>query len=282
MAARTQMVLSLLFAVGTPLGVHAQTGDTPYLDPDGVMVEGAVLDVTTQRGLPVAEVRLLTQPGGALAWRALSNSVGSFGTPRLAAGRYRVEVSALGYTTAFHTLVLAGHGSLDLQVELSPAALRLEPIIVTVRRPSRLERNGFYERRNRGLGRSLTRAEILAQGLTQIASVFRRIGGVTVVSDPNGGSSLRMRRRCRPGFVLDGMRLGPVTRIEDVLSVETVEGIEVFGFGATPPEYAHLNCGTVLAWTREREPGTDTGKPASWGRAAVLAGFLALVLLSSN
>ena len=275
------IVLPLVFAVANPVIAPAQASDTLYLDPDGVMVVGEVLDIMTQRGLSVAEVRLLTpEPGGAIAWRELSDSVGLFRTRRLLAGDYRVEVSALGYTTASGTLVLAGHGSVDLRVELAPEAIRLDPILVTAARPSRLERNGFYERRDRGLGRSVTRTEMLARGLIRIENVFRMLPGVSVIPRAGGGSFLRMRGGCQPDVVIDGVRLGPVPRIEDVLSVESVEGIEVFGPGATPVQYSRSNCGVVLAWSRE--PGAEGGTSLSWWSVAAAVGFAALVLLISN
>ena len=274
------IVLPLVFAVANPVIARAQASDTLYLDPDGVMVVGEVLDIMTQRGLSVAEVRclpsrrlprrgqragLLTpEPGGAIAWRELSDSVGLFRTRRLLAG------------------VLAGHGSVDrsIWVELAPEAIRLDPILVTAARPSRLERNGFYERRDRGLGRSVTRTEMLARGLIRIENVFRMLPGVSVIPRAGGGSFLRMRGGCQPDVVIDGVRLGPVPRIEDVLSVESVEGIEVFGPGATPVQYSRSNCGVVLAWSRE--PGAEGGTSLSWWSVAAAVGFAALVLLISN
>jgi len=280
MTARAQIVL-LLLAVTSPTVLRAQVADTRFLDADGVTVLGVVLDVTTQRPLNIAEVRLIApEPAGMVAWRTLSDSLGTFHTPRLAPGDYRLDVTALGYTTASQAVTLSGHGSLELRVEIAPEALLLDPVIVTAARPSRLERNGFYDRRNRGLGRSITRLEMESRGMRRIDGVFRMMGGVTVSPTPLGGYQLRMRGGCRPDFVMDGVRMGPVERIEDVLSVDNLEGIEVFGPGSVPPQYSRSTCGTVLAWSRE--PGVDgDSRPFSWGRLAAAAGFVAIVFLIS-
>jgi hypothetical protein len=281
MTTREHIVLSLLLAVASPNVVRGQVAETLFLDPDGVTVMGTVLDVTTKSGLAAAEVRLVAlDPDRTIAWRSLTDSLGSFRTPRLVTGEYEVAVSALGYSTASASVALTGYGALDLQVELVPEAVRLDPIIVTATRPSRLESSGFYGRRDRGVGRSITHTEMEARGLRRIESVFRSMGGVTIQPGRDGTSSLRMRGGCRPEIVLDGVRLGPVYRIEDVLSVDSGEGIEGFGPGSAPPQYSRSNCGTILAWSRE--PGIDaSGRPFSWGRLGAALGFVALVVLFS-
>lgn len=281
MTARANIALPLLFAVASPGVLRAQAADTLFLDPEGVTVMGSVLDVRTKSGLPAAEVRLLALDPAAIAWRTLTDSVGSFRTPRLEPGEYGVEVVALGYATASARVTLTGHGALEVQVELVPAAVALDPIFVTASRPSRLESSGFYARRDRGVGRSITHTEMEARGLRRVDAVFRAMGGVTIQPRSDGTSYVRMRGGCQPEVVLDGVRLGPVNRIEDVLSVDALEGIEVFGPGSTPPQYSRSNCGTILAWSRE--PGVDAGsRPFSWRRLGVAAGFVALVVLFSH
>lgn len=272
---------ALLFG---PVSAAAQAPavDTLRSDQEAVLLRGRVTDLSTGRPLPSVSVEALDLgAGGRLAWEGLSDSTGTFQGPRLPPATYRFRVTALGYGAANHVVALSGYGVADLQIELAPAALELEPLVVVSRRRSRLETAGFYDRRSRGFGHSLTRSEIEQRRAAFVSDLVRTMPGVSVAPGRTGGGGiLRMRGGCIPDVILDGVPLSGPVRLDDILTVNDLEGIEVYSGSTSPIEYSRSTCGTVLAWTRD--PGGASGRPWSWKRAGAAAGFLLLGILLSR
>ncbi len=250
--------------------------DTVRADEEAVRVRGLVTDITTQRPLEFVEIEVFDfEDEPRLAWEGVSDSIGAFTGPRLRPSLYQVRAVALGYQTLTHMVALSGYGIADLRIEMSPEALELEPLVVVTRQRSRLETSGFYERRQRGFGHSLDRADIEARRPTYVTDLVRMMPGVSVSPGlMGGGGILRMRGGCIPEVIMDGVRMVQPVRLDDVLQVSDLEGLEVYGPGTSPLEYSHSNCGTVLAWTRD--PGSADGRPWSWKRAGAAAGFILL------
>lgn len=250
--------------------------DTVPSDQEAVRIRGEVTDISTRRPLELAEIEIFDfEDDRSLAWEGVSDSTGAFVGPRLPPSLYQVRAVALGYQTLTHMVALSGYGVADIQIEMSPEALELEPLVVVTRQRSRLETAGFYERRQRGFGHSLNRAEIEERRPTYVTDLMRMMPGVSVAPGlMGGGGILRMRGGCVPEVILDGVRMTQPVRLDDILQVSDLEGLEVYSAGTSPLEYSHSNCGTVLAWTRD--PGSTDGRPWSWKRAGAAAGFILL------
>lgn len=277
MTFRSTILVAVSAAALGPLGVSGQ--DVPRDSiPDGeeaVLLQGRVTDLLTHRPLAGATIIVTDLDGRRVVWEGASGSDGFFVGPRLGPSLYQVRAEALGYASVDHILPLSGYGRADLQVELGPEALELEPLVVVTRQRTRLETAGFYERRQRGFGHSLNRAEIEARNPTFVTDLVRMMPGVTVSPGiMGGGGVLRMRGGCVPDVIMDGVRMAQPVRLDDVLQVSDLEGIEVYSPGSSPLQYSHSNCGTVLAWTRDPTP--TGGSPWSWKRAGAAAGFLLL------
>lgn len=276
------MTWSLALVWSGALVAQDPSSDTVPSDQEGVRVIGRVTDRTTERPLPSVSVRLIdVDDEGRLAWEGTSDSTGTFRAPRLRPSTYEVRVEALGYGDLTHSVSLSGYGVTELLVELSPAALELDPLVVVSRRRSRLESAGFYERRRRGFGHTLTRQEIEDRHPSMVTDLLRPMAGVTVAPGALGtGGIIRMRGGCIPDVILDGARLSAPVRLDNLLSVSDLEGLEVYSGSTTPAQYSHSSCGTVLAWTRD--PGSTDGRPWSWKRAGAAAGFLLLSILLTS
>lgn len=274
----TALLLSGAVVTTGPQKGHAQEPDSLRSDEEGVLIRGSVEDQTTGRALPSVEVRFVDTDDDRLAWQGASDSTGTFTSPRIRAGSYAVEVNALGFQSLRHELSLSGYGAALLEIALVPTAIELEPIIVVSRRQSKLERAGFYTRRERGFGHTFTREEIEARNVIFVTDLARTVPGVTVAPYTlGGGGALRMRGGCVPDVVLDGVRLSGPVRIDDLLTVQNLEGIEFYHGVTAPVQYARSSCGTILAWTRE--PGAAGGSPWTWKRAGVAGGLLLLGVL---
>ena len=213
-----------------------------------------------------------------MAWSGMTDSTGVFQGMRLPPSVYGVEAEALGYTALFHTVDISGYGVADLAIELSPDALELEPLVVVTRQRSRLELAGFFRRRDRGFGHSLTRDEIEARQAGFVSDLVRTMPGVTVAPGVMGGGGVvRMRGGCMPEVILDGVRMSQPVVLDNILTIADLEGIEVYTGATSPVEYSHSSCGTVLAWTRD--PGRNGGGAWSWKKVGAAAGFLLLGFL---
>ena len=142
----------------------------------------------------------------------------------------------------------------------------LDPVVASVRRRSRLEMAGFYQRRRSGIGRALTREEIEDQSPYRLADLFRQIPGAQIISGNDGfEDSVRLRGGCTPIVVLDGLRLGNPIRIDDIRTVNEVEALEVYQGSETPIQYTNITtCGVIMLWTRD--PIAEEGAGFSWGR----------------
>ncbi len=278
---RCSFSVALTAAFLVPSGTFGQTEarDSIPSDQEAVQIHGQVSDIVTSRPLSAASIEVFDlESNGALAWQGMSDSTGSFVGPRLIPSLYQIRAGALGYQSISHMVPLSGYGSLEMAIELSPDALELEPLVVVTRRRTTLELNGFYDRRRRGFGHSLNRAEIEERRVMQVTDLVRSMPGVSVTPGYMGrGGVLRMRNGCIPDVILDGVRMSSPVRLDELLQVQDLEGLEVYSGSTSPLQYSHSSCGTVMAWTRE--PGATGGSPWTWKRAGAAAGFLLLGIL---
>lgn len=247
-----------------------------------VPVIGDVVDILT--GLPVGSARVTLRTTGdppSVVWEGISDQRGRFRTPPLQAAQYMVEISALGYSAVHQEIAVFGPGQVDLRAELAPEAVELEPLVVTSRRRTLLEAQGFYDRREMRVGHSFNREEIEARRPFAVSDLIRTIPGVQIQTNAQGrASGITMRGGCVPDILIDGVRLnGPVT-LDEFVNVQDLEGLEVYRGANAPIRFTRSGCGTILAWTRE--PGARDGRAFSWTRLGIGLGVLLLGLLATG
>ena len=276
----------VILALGAALCAAASGAHGQVLPgADSVRIVGQVVDQTTGVALSEARVSIVLRavpagetPGSEArtVWADVTDSTGTFATMPIPAGNYGITVEALGYRTADEDVELSGSRAFDISVELVPQPLELEPLVVVTRRQSRLETSGFYDRRRMGTGYSLTRDEIEAHRPLRASDVFRWVPGVTLVPSRRG-AMLRFRG-CSPDVILDGTPLvGPVP-LDEILSADDVEAVEVFSGAQAPVSVPTSSCGAVMIWTREG--GRDEkGHPLTWRRLLAAGAFVTLAIL---
>ncbi|HEV2131332.1 MAG TPA: Plug domain-containing protein, partial [Longimicrobiaceae bacterium] len=135
----------------------------------------------------------------------------------------------------------------------------------------------------------LTRDEIEARrGTNRVTDLLRMMPGVDVVSAGGGMGISRTQlitmrggaNRCLPTIYIDGMPVQqyPESGVDDFLSADMLEGVEVYTSFASAPSPIHSRdgCGVVAFWTRR-----DFGGKWSWRKmAAGVGGFLLLIFLT--
>jgi hypothetical protein len=237
-----------------------------------VLLEGRVLDDSTEQPLSGARVILLNRQGKTSGY-AVTDSEGRFRFEDRDWGWYRLEATAVGYERARTPYLwwTVEHDFAGLELRLAPNVVLLAPLEITALSPrttSPILENAEF-RRSRGLGVHITREQIEQRGpanitdmLLEIPGVYARRSGVRA----SGGRQLYMGRalagvgggECPVQVFLDGVlvsRGGAPSDviIDELVSPLDVEIVEVFrGLGSIPPEFLtpEARCGVVAIWTK--------------------------------
>jgi len=271
--------IAMLLAIAIPVNALAQNdNDTAR---DAVAVLGKLTNQLT--GEPISTVRVAFHPidgQDAPVWEGVADQSGMFVATGLVTGEYEFRAEVIGYAAINSTVDFPRGGDIDLRVEMVPEAVALEPVLVAVRRASRLETQGFYDRQAVGIGHFLTRADIEMRGPWRVADLFYSIPGARVISGRPGQSvpTVLLRNSCSPLIVLDGIPISNRVRLDEILTPGDVEAIEVYHGASAPIQYTQFTtCGTIMVWTREAR--LQEGRPLSWWRmlgAGVAVGVLYL------
>lgn len=184
---------------------------------------------------------------------------GGFRFADVPAGAYRLRVEAPGYGDMVDTLHVPVEGEVELVLQLSQGAERLELIVVTEDRsppPASLDER----RRLAGGSRFLvTREEIEERDPRYVSELLRRVPGGMVVPAPTPGYMLLLRGQCRPGIWIDAVEISGTSNIDKLVSPQEVEALEVFHGFELPVEYGVNTCGGILVWTRSG-PSSSSGE----------------------
>jgi len=194
---------------------HAQTT---------VSLEGHVYDAVNEHPVPQAVIRL-----DGTDYRTRTDAFGYFFLENIAAGEYRLEVSAGGYRTRITENIYI----------CDDVAARIDVML-----DRRMYELGDREVRGRRIPNASTvvavveRADLQNSGAAGIGDVLDRIAGVYVRKGGPGGGGTRVSiRGCDPEHVLvlvDGQRINPSGSGQadiETIPIEMIERIEVYRGG---------------------------------------------------
>jgi hypothetical protein len=263
------MVVSALLAVCT--GAHGQ------------VVTGRVIDAASDMPLAAVQVALLAADGRTVA-RAMTDSAGTFELHAPRFGSFTIIAVLNGMITVSTDPFDVQHGAMNVLVRMAATVVPLEPLTVEAR-GARAELGfltGYYERmhwnQRTGVGRFITRDAIDARNPLDMSDMLREIPRVGVARLRGTGNFVTMRGargECTPALYIDGVRANRRDRahLDELVRPGDVEGVEIYvGLAQLPGQYHdETGCGVLLVWTRR---GTAEGRPFSWRRAAIAAGFL--------
>jgi hypothetical protein len=224
-----------------------------YIDAPHSEIVGRVVEYDTGRPVTAATVRLRGTP-----LTQITPPDGKFKFASVPPGAYEVDVQHVGYRTVNDSVVLEMGTNMDVTVRLAPNVIPLDPLVITVRSLT-LERYGFYERQQRGLGSYITRDEIERRPPILASELLRSVAGIRLVRRSAGvGFAPVGRGNCGFRYVLNGARVGPGFEIDDI-APEWIEAIEVYrGPSTLPVEFTpftndvRASCGVIVIWTRNR------------------------------
>jgi len=252
-------------------------------------VRGVV--VAEDTGSPIAGVTVaLLAKDSTVQATATTTATGLFRLSVTSGGSYYLRASHALYTTSGDLMLKTDrHEIVNVVLRMGHATIPMEPLLVVARSYHRL--SGFRERAaGPGQGRYILRAEIERRMPLRPTDLFKLESGVRLERQDIEGVStevLTMRsvgEDCEPAIYIDGVRLPPRvgphgTSIDDLLTVEELEGVEIYRSHVAAPLELHVPsnaCGVIAIWTRPARGG-----PPKWKRlgiAVLLAGTMFLIL----
>jgi hypothetical protein len=265
---------AVAFILG-PWHLRAQT-------PDSARATGGVAGVVrdSSGGALLGGAELLV---AGTALRVTTDTAGRFRLAGVPAGAATLQIRRLGYRQASVPVTIQSGATATVAVTLLRVPQELKPVVVeATRQPSLRYLQGFYERRSKGNGYFITREQIAARHWSEMTDVLRSmIPAVRITTSRMAQNAIRLRgNTCAPLVWLDG---APALAGEfdlDVISPQTVSGIEVYPGPATVPvEFRSSKgveaCGVIVVWSRietpePREPRKQRGAAKDTVQAVAL------------
>ena len=233
-------------------------------DSDGVGIVGATVSVSS-------------------ASRAgITNAEGAFRVVGVSAGAQTIIARRIGFKPETLTVEIPTAGVDDLRIQLRSSAFHVAPVIIEAGRARYTGRlRGFYERRDRGIGRFFTADDIDRRSPRVVTDLLRTLPGVRI-NNQNGQNVVTFRgMRCTPLVWVDGAPATAGYFDPDLLDVRSLAAIEVYpGLSTVPAELTWVrgksNCGVIAVWTRI---GTAVARSGPGVPAEVLAELVASLKL---
>lgn len=234
---------------------NAQTATQPT-----ATVRGRV--VSAPAGEPIANATVALR---AVARTTRTDSLGAFLLQALPVGGYELVVAAVGYIPARAMVRLTDGPPLELRVELDLVTPVLESVVTEadVDAPRNIAMKEFEGRRIVGLGRFLTRADLLKDRGRSLDGVLgSRVPGVRILTIRNkkvaasGRTSGRISSpsQCLVNVIVDGMiHYSGTQLVFDLRTLEAsmIAGIEYYTPATMPAEFnmaGNTPCGTLVIW----------------------------------
>jgi carboxypeptidase family protein/TonB-dependent receptor-like protein/TonB-like protein len=194
--------------------------------------------------------------------RTISDTAGRFRFVGVPAGASALHVRRLGYRAGSVPVTVEGGGTASITITLARLPRELDPVLVEAsRQPGVRYLQGFYERRSKGHGYFVTRDQISTRQWSDLTDVLRSlVPAVRISSSRMARNAVRLRgSRCAPLVWLDGAPAMAGEFDLDVISPETVSGIEIYPGPATVPvEFRSTRgleaCGVIVVWSRVDSP----------------------------
>jgi TonB-dependent SusC/RagA subfamily outer membrane receptor len=173
--------------------------------------------VTNEKGEPI--------PGASIA---IAN--GEFSLPGLAAGSYRIQVSAVGYLSETQTVVVAGNDMAYLSISLKEAINNLNDVVVTALGIKRSVKSLGYA------AQEVSGADLVASHQPNLINALQgKVAGVTISSaggGPGQGASIIIRgvnslnpdKSNQPLYVVDGI---PIDNTTSTLGTDGGRGVQM-------------------------------------------------------
>jgi protocatechuate 3,4-dioxygenase beta subunit len=247
---------------GSAAIVVADTADSSASEPVRRGTARLTGEVRNEHGKPLAGAQLMVWGSGITG---SAGDDGRFSLSTLPAGTQALEVRYVGYAPKRVTVDLVSNQTRSVAVTLDEVAEVLDGVVV-YGKPNRRRRDltGFLERRSRGFGYFITRADIEKRNPFQFTDLMRQVPGFRVMAGTGLNYSILSTRGtglkgpCTPQVYLDGVQLVDAEDLNLMVNTSDIVGVEAYaGPSESPPQYTNGGCGSILIWTG---PNLDAAK----------------------
>lgn len=225
------------------------------------VIDGLVTD-SALAPMAAAEIGILRTPV-----KITTNAQGRFRITDVKMGTYILMLRKFGYSPIASVVSVTAGDTTKLMYSLQRlTAGKLDTVRITERRESRTMME-FERRRQLGVGRFMTLAEIERRGSIDVGTLLRTFTELSVVrNDATGVTSLQNRRdqgnmltatgagACATQVVVDNIPMPAEVDVELLPRPSEIAGIEVYaGPSGVPAQFSGTNrqCGMVLIWTKD-------------------------------
>lgn len=207
---------------------------------------------SSRDGQPLAGVMVSVRGAGTSAFN-VTDSTGRFRITRLPPATYHLRIAFAEQVAEDYQVNLRAGRTMQLSILMDVEATQLEPIVVEgASQEYALSLAGFYSRREHGIGRFVTQADIERR---RPANLSHMLAGMGIVMRCQRTACVPVRnssgRRCFVSVFLDGVRVENYNI--DGIPPEDVLGLEVYRQGSdTPVEFSRFSadCGALVIWTK--------------------------------
>lgn len=253
----TAVAVLMATAVAPPSPLLAQTAT----------IRGTVR--STESGRPVAGASVSVPT---VARQTRTDSLGRFVLSALRNGEQELVVQAVGFAPARAVVTLTAGDPLEVEVDLDPLPQELQRVVTVAPRdaPRNIAYAEFEQRRAMGLGRFITREELVREEGRSLDALLRArvpglriwdVGSARIAGSARGNISLSPRAnagqaRCYVQVIVDNViryQTGGTLPPFDLRSLDPamIAGIEFYTPSSTPAEFnrgSTAACGTLLIW----------------------------------
>jgi hypothetical protein len=244
------------------------------------VLRGRVVEATTSMAVKGATIRVLGVDSLPVVL-GIADDSGKFTIDIPRAGAYRLEFSRIGYALRLSRPMQLDSGQAYEvnNVQLAPQAVAVAALPVAARAlvPA-LERNGFYARRQAGLGHYIDRAMIDQRAPLATTDLFSGVRGVRLTPTTGGGynvflragaaSNIRTGGWCSPLVFVDGVPMSFDSNLPtnarggrdnaqpydfNLMHPQDIEAMEIYRTPSeVPSRYSAAggSCGVILIWRR--------------------------------
>jgi len=174
-------------------------------------------------------------------------------------GTQLIVVRQVGFQPISLTVNVTAREPTDMKVALGPTANIMDPVLITARRNTALEKQGFFRRQRSGWGTYITREDVDKRQPMFVTDLLTNVSGVRVVRTARGtivrsagNTSLAGGSGGCTRLWVDGAQWGTVMPgdIDTAVGPNELAGVEVYRPGDVPPQFAGFGqCLTIVVWT---------------------------------
>jgi len=187
----------------------------------------------------------------------MTDAKGQFTMRNLPSGSRVLLARHVGYAAQTASVDLSSHEQQHVTIKLPKFVAVMDPVLVTARRNSALDKIGFSQRRKYGSGYFLGPERLGQMHPFYVTDVLRMVPGLRVVRNQNGEETVVSTRDIRVGCVDYYVDDVPFTEVEPgeinhFINGGEVVAVEVYQSGMAPAQYARNggSCTTIVLWTR--------------------------------